>query len=165
MPTRLVSSTRLGLDALVLTGGNDLASLPGATDAAPERDATESRLLEQAGETRLPVLAVCRGMQMLVQFWRGTLTRVDGHVRTVHELLVEDDAWPLRRSPVNSFHDWGVARDGVGPTLRVLATVGDGTVEAVAHPTLPQVGIMWHPERPEPDPADRDLLERLMAGR
>ncbi len=66
---------------------------------------------------------------------------------------------------MNSFHDWGVARGDVGPTLRVLATVADGTVEAVAHPTLPQVGIMWHPERPDPDPADRDLLERLVEAR
>ena len=52
--------------------------------------------------------------------------------------------------------------DGVGPILEVLATAPDGTVEAVAHRTLPQVGIMWHPERAEPDPMDRELLRTLI---
>jgi putative glutamine amidotransferase len=50
----------------------------------------------------------------------------------------------------------------VGATLEILATAPDGSVEAVAHRTLPQVGIMWHPERATPDPADRELLARLI---
>ena len=78
----------LAVDALVLTGGNDLAHLPGAQNPAPERDATERALLDHARDTGLPVLAVCRGMQMLVDFWGGAVTRVDGHVAQVHEIVV-----------------------------------------------------------------------------
>jgi putative glutamine amidotransferase len=152
----------LGVDAIVLTGGNDLAHLPGAQQSAPERDATERALLEHASATDLPVLAVCRGMQMLVDFWGGAVTRVDGHVARPHALdLIVDSPWRLRPGPVNSFHDWGVARDGVPDVLQVLAVAPDDTVEAVAHRELRQVGIMWHAERDPADPADRALLARL----
>ena len=153
----------LELDAIVLTGGNDLADLPGAVNPAPERDATETVLLGAATDHGLPVLAVCRGMQMLVHHWGGTPTRLDGHVATTHAIDCVASPWPLRSGPVNSFHDWGISRDALGATLAVLAIAPDGSVEAVSHPTLPQVGIMWHPERAEPDPADRELLARLIA--
>ncbi len=152
----------LELDAIVFSGGNDLAHLDGATNAAPERDATERALLHHATESGLPVLAVCRGMQMLVTFWGGQLTPVTGHVGTPHAIERVFSPWGLRAGPVNSFHDWGIAPDGVGATLEVLATAPDGSVEAVAHRTLPQVGVMWHPERAVPDPADRELLGRLV---
>jgi gamma-glutamyl-gamma-aminobutyrate hydrolase PuuD len=170
VPNRLadpVSVVRdLDVAALVLTGGNDLAHLPGAQNPAPERDATERALLAHARETGLPVLAVCRGMQMLVDSWGGTVTRVDGHVARPHDLRVAPDAtWPLRSGPVNSFHDWGVARAGVPAPLRILAVAPDDTVEAVAHVDLPQVGIMWHPERAPADARDRALLAALLRGR
>jgi gamma-glutamyl-gamma-aminobutyrate hydrolase PuuD len=152
----------LELDALVLSGGNDLAHLPGATNVAPERDATEDVLLTEATARRIPVLAVCRGMQMLVTFWGGTPARVDHHVACHHPIDRTVSPWPLRAGPVNSFHDWGVHKGAVGATLEVLATAPDGTVEAVAHRTLPHVGIMWHPERADPDPVDRELLARLI---
>ncbi len=152
----------LELDAVVLSGGNDLAHLAGATNVAPERDATERALLAHATEAGLPVLAVCRGMQMLVTFWGGTLAPVSGHVGVQHAVERAFSPWPLRAGPVNSFHDWGIAPDGVGATLEVLATAPDGSVEAVAHRTLPQVGVMWHPERAVADPADRELLARLV---
>lgn len=155
----------LALDGFVLTGGNDLAHLPGAQTAAPERDATERALLALAVADRLPVLAVCRGMQMLVEFWGGAVTRVEGHVARPHEIVVADDArWPLRRGPVNSFHDWGVAHAGVPDALGILAVAPDDTVEAVTHVELAQVGIMWHPERAPADPTDRALLQALLGG-
>ena len=155
----------LAVDALVLTGGNDLAHLPGAQNPAPERDATERALLEHARDTGLPVLAVCRGMQMLVDFWGGALTRLDGHVAQPHDIVVHATTPRLRPGPVNSFHDWGVERAGVGTALRVLATAPDGTVEAVVHPELSQVGVMWHPERDPADDADRALLAWVLKGR
>ena len=155
----------LGLDGIVFTGGNDLADLDGARNVAPERDATEVALLADASETSLPVFAVCRGMQMLVQFWGGTLRRLDGHVGRHHDLQIGPGGSGLRSGPVNSFHQWGVDPDGVGPALEVLALAPDGTVEAVKHPGLPQVGVMWHPERANPDPLDQALFRSLLDGR
>jgi putative glutamine amidotransferase len=105
-------------------------------------------------------------MQVLVDFWGGAVTRVEGHVARPHELRVASDApAPLRSGPVNSFHDWGVAAEGVPAPLRVLATAPDGSVEAVAHTALPQIGVMWHPERPAADSSDRALLATMLERR
>jgi putative glutamine amidotransferase len=102
-------------------------------------------------------------MQMLVDFWGGSVTRVEGHVAQPHAIeSAGDAAWSLRPGPVNSFHDWGVAPSGVPAALRILATAPDGSVEAVAHTDLPQVGVMWHPERVQHDEADRALLTALV---
>jgi gamma-glutamyl-gamma-aminobutyrate hydrolase PuuD len=68
---------RAGIAGLVLTGGNDLAALGGD---APERDATENSLLDFAERRKLPVLGVCRGMQMIQQRFDIPLRRVGGHV-------------------------------------------------------------------------------------
>lgn len=153
----------LGLAGVVLTGGNDLAHLPGATEAAPERDAVEREVLAVCGARGLPVLGVCRGMQHLIAYHGGKLQRVAGHVARPHPLHVAV-AGPIpiaSRAAVNSFHGWGATPADLPAALRVAATSDDGTVEAVAHATLPQWGLMWHPERGVCDPADVVVLRRL----
>ena len=152
----------LELDGLLLTGGNDIEGLDGAKNIARERDRTEHLLIEWAGREGVPVLGVCRGMQMLVLHYGGTLGRVEGHIATCHEVVASPQAPPTFSdalgegySEVNSFHGYGLQPDDLGPTLEVMATARDGTVEAVSHPTLRQWGIMWHPERP-PERAMRD---------
>ncbi len=155
--------TELALDGIILTGGNDLVHLPGAGDTAPERDSLEHRLIDLAAVRRLPLLGVCRGLQILVHHHGGTLSPVTNHVGTTHRITVRSDVdIPLTdRDEVNSFHNFGVREDDIGQHLQVLATAPDGTVEAVRHRRLPQWGILWHPERPPRDPRDLDLLRAL----
>jgi putative glutamine amidotransferase len=148
---------------LVLTGGNDLAHLPDPSVPAPERDQTEIALLEAATERGIPVLGVCRGLQLMVEHLGGKLSRVGGHVRTPHPITVVDPTWPLRDGRVvNSFHEWAVTPDALGSTLAPLALAPDGTVEAVHRPGLAQVAVMWHPEREPIDADDLDLLRALV---
>ena len=160
----------MAIDLLILTGGNDLTHLEGAHDISPERDHTEGALLAYAEQRAVPVLGVCRGMQMLVHHHGGSVERVDGHVAVPH--LVASTAsgspspplWPVAHGrTVNSFHGWGVRATGMPSGWHALATAPDGTIEAVAHPTLPLVGIMWHPERPDPHPADLELIVALLS--
>lgn len=156
----------LDLGGVLLTGGNDPLDAPQARDAAPERDALELALIAACAERDLPLLGVCRGMQMLVVAAGGALVRVDGHVGAPHALRVHERSrgLPLEaRDAVNSFHGLGVTREGLPADLAPLASAPDGTVEAVAHRHLRQWGILWHPERAPHDPRDRELVRAVFA--
>ena len=155
---------QLGLDGVLFSGGSDLAHLDGATHAAPERDLTEARLLDQCQRRNLPTLGVCRGMQMMVHHHGGLLTPVEGHVATRHGLKVTDQAARFGlsdRPEVNSFHNYGVLAENLGAELIALGHAADGTVEAIAHTSLRRVAILWHPERAPNDPRDHDLLKAV----
>jgi putative glutamine amidotransferase len=120
--------------AVVLSGGNDLGR-------CAERDDTELALLAHAHERQLPVLGICRGMQMMAH-WAGTgLHLVIGHVRTRHRLLGHISA------EVNSYHGYSLSACPEG--FEVLARSEDGEIEAIRHLSLPWEGWMWHPEREE----------------
>ena len=139
--------------AVVLSGGNDLAVYGG--DAA-ERDATERALLQLAIERRLPLFALCRGAQLVLDAFGNTLEPLEGHVGTRHQMLFEGQS-----REVNSYHQWG-CRSLEAP-LRVLARSEDGVIEAFEHNELPITAVMWHPEREQPfDAADRVLLRRCL---
>lgn len=147
----------LGLDGVILTGGNDLAELPDARGAAPERDRFERALLASCLDDGIPVLGICRGLQVLNVACGGRLVRVEGHVATRHR--VEGDRFGRE---VNSFHGWGIPADGVGAGLEALGLAPDGTVEALRREGGGALGLMWHPERETPfDPADLALLAEI----
>lgn len=128
------------VDGLILTGGNDLTELGGD---APERDQTESALLDWACAQQLPVIGVCRGMQLIQRRYGVPLERVEGHVTPDQTIRIEGE-----RRRVNSYHCFG-ARETRAP-LDVWAVADDGVIKAVRHPRERILGIMWHPERTSP---------------
>ena len=149
----------LSLDGAVLTGGNDLAEAEGAGDAAPERDRFEHLLLELFTTERLPVLGVCRGLQMMNVHYGGGLKRMDDHVAQRHSVTLDSsffEDFPTSIE-VNSFHQFAIDESRRSTRLKAIAWAEDGTIEAVVHEELPQFGVMWHPER-EGSMAGHDLL-------
>jgi N5-(cytidine 5'-diphosphoramidyl)-L-glutamine hydrolase len=141
-----------GICGLVLTGGNDLAALGGE---APERDAVENALLDFAEQRALPVIGVCRGMQVIQQRCGIALRPVDGHVTPRQMIRIEGE-----RKEVNSYHRFA-AFESRAP-LATWALAADGAVKAVRHASLPITGIMWHPERVgRPTPEDVALFRRV----
>lgn len=125
---------------IVLSGGNDIGG-------APERDATEAALLSRAAAERIPVLAVCRGMQMVQHYLGGSMQRVTDHVATEHVVK----AVPAHALPaglvVNSYHAWGIPGSALAQGLETLYSHADGSIEAARHTYLPWLCLMWHPER------------------
>ena len=125
---------------LILTSGDDLAVLGGNT---PERDAVESAVLDRAERRRLPVLGVCRGMQVIQQRFAIPLRRVEGHVTPRQVIRIYGEL-----KEVNSYHRFAALDSR--PPLNVWAVAADGVVKAIRHSAQPITGIMWHPERCAP---------------
>ena len=128
------------VEGVLLTGGNDLVSYGGD---APERDSTELFLLQYCIDHKLPLLGVCRGMQLIQDHFGVKLTKVNNHVATTHTIKIESNDLE-----VNSFHNFA-ALDSIHD-LRIVGRSDDGVVEAIRHQHFPIQGIMWHPERNSP---------------
>lgn len=135
--------------AVMLSGGNDIGQ-------CPERDATEAALMMYAETRLLPLLGICRGMQVMAHRSGTRLIRIPGHVQTRHVLTgqIQGDR--------NSYHDY--ALDSCPKDYSVLARSEDGSIEAIGHHQLPWEGWMWHPER-EPAFTENDIqrMKRLFA--
>ncbi len=151
------------LDGVLLTGGADLA--PSMYDAAPEtdafppepeRDRFEADLFHAASDARLPVLGICRGLQMVNVACGGSLHQdIPVHAgfdvaptTLLHSVDVEAGSTLAgiygERLEVNSLHHQTV--DRLGDSLTVTARADDGTVEGLEHTDLPIVAVQWHPE-------------------
>jgi putative glutamine amidotransferase len=142
---RTLCST-LPLSGILLTGGNDLSVYGGD---APERDTAESTLIDIAEDRGLPVLGVCRGMQMIQHRLGVRLKRIAGHVARRQTISING-----KSAVVNSYHNFGATE--TGPPLEAWAFAYDGVIKAVRHTNGRIMGIMWHPERLSPF-APRDI--------
>ena len=158
-------------DAVVLVGGEDIAPrFYGGSGGYPHEslhretaDAAQLALVHRAIERGLPLLGICRGLQIVNVALGGTLIQDLGdsvHVRrgvpipevlTTHPVLLEPDSRveELLGGPVvavRSAHHQAV--DVVGSGLRVTGRAPDGHVEAIEHETAPILAVQWHPEDP-----------------
>jgi putative glutamine amidotransferase len=177
-------------DGIVLTGGGDVdpalyggrAGNPKIKGVDRKRDDFERGILDRALGSEMPVLGICRGLQLANVHLGGTLIADledagykghngrGGHAR-VHPLEVEGDsllreAVRVSRGPVNSSHHQAADKPGTG--LRVAARAADGIVEAMQLKDSKRkpyfLLVQWHPERltdPE-DPFSSLLLKSFL---
>ena len=147
----------LELSGVILSGGNDIATQPDAINPAPERDALEAKLIDACFTRGIPVLGICRGMQMLNLHLGGKLTATGGHSGERHLIkrTHADAPWEAEFE-VNSFHNFAVGANDLAPDLEPMAIAHDETVEACRHKQYACIDIMWHPEREAPA-TERDI--------
>jgi len=162
LASRLIEELRL--DAILLSGGNTVTGLtPNAADAAPERDRFEHALIDAAISQSVPVLGVCRGMQLINLHFGGHLSPINGHVACRHTLCAKPEFAGMIALDGNSYHRWAIVGGQLGAALQPMAHDGEGHIEAFRHLHQRIAGIMWHPEREQPLRAiDIDLMKRLL---
>lgn len=186
LPSRMVSMSRVdqlldAVQAVVLIGGEDICGVPeGRAEAAeahaahnPERDAFEVALAQRAWERDIPLLGICRGMQVLNVARGGTLIENLPGAGTSSEHLIERGVFNSHavdvspgtkvselfgeRVLVPSHHHQAV--DHLGEGLTVSGRASDSVIEAVEAPTKGFfLGVQWHPEESE----DLTLFEALV---
>jgi putative glutamine amidotransferase len=184
----------LELHGILFTGGGDISPTRYGGDenvtyqqVNPERDDFEFELMRLAFEIRIPVLGICRGMQLANVFLGGTLIedipRHAGLTRSIthhqgqvsgkglgdyaHEITVMPNTLlhemtASERIEVNSFHHQAIRLLGRG--LNISGRSEDGIIEAVEY-AKPEsgffVGVQWHPEQLTEDRTTQELYARL----
>lgn len=137
---------KLRPEMILLSGGGDLSVVSENPESA-YRDDFERSLLELSNLFDIPTLGICRGFQLLNVFEGGAVSRLENHVKTLHEVTIALDDESTETIFVNSFHSFGIRPSDLASGYEVLATAQDGTIEAAAHKEKPFMGFMWHPER------------------
>jgi len=193
-PSQLSVPNMRDYDGVLFTGGKDInpkhyqetLKYPGLVEVDEKRDAFEFELFDRAHRCRVPILGICRGVQMINVKFGGTLyqdlkqefspeppARPDHNQsaprpEATHAVTLTDPDSALAETfkgscLVNSLHRQAVKRLGRG--LRVTAHSEDGLVEAVesadAYPFL--VAVQWHPEEMVDRPEARKLFEKFVA--
>jgi putative glutamine amidotransferase len=163
------------LDGLLLLGGGDVdPPRYGATDVRPEtrgvdprQDAFELGAIGAALAHDMPILAICRGMQVLNVAHGGTLHQhIEDHRLVMRPVTVDTSSrLSVMRSVRPEGHcDHHHAVDRVGDGLVITARADDGTIEGVERPEGWVVGVQWHPEdTAADDPAQQALFDAFVA--
>lgn len=139
--------SEMNVDGLILSGGDNLGDYP-------ERDKTEKEILDYAIQNKIPVLGVCRGMQIINHYFGGTTEQSHDsyHVRKNHLVEIINSSFSSSLNSnlilVNSFHYNLIQKNTLGKDLEPFAVVkSDKTIEGFFHTAFPIFGVMWHPER------------------
>jgi len=121
-------------EGIILSGGNNIYEYK-------NRDETEIYLYKWATSKKLPILGICRGMQMIGVINGVKLKKIKNHVNQYHYVINKKNKKYLK----NSFHDYSLISCPNG--FEVMSKSVDNQIESIKHKKEKIIGIMWHPER------------------
>ena len=133
---------------IVLTGGNDISQkIKNDNKIYKKRDDFELSLIRYSIKNSIPLIGICRGMQLINIFFEGKISKIQDHVRRKHKIFFLKKNKNIFTDKVNSFHNWGIKFKDLGKNLDILATDKENNIESFIHKSKKIIGIMWHPER------------------
>jgi len=136
------------IDGILLTGGNDLNSIK-ENKMSRKRDVFEKNLIKYAILNDIPIFGVCRGLQIIAEYFGASFIDVKNQINIKHRLKPNKQSKYINElvqiNTVNSFHSYTI--ENLPDTLLVSATDEDNIIKAIEHKHYKIFGQMWHSER------------------
>ena len=132
------------IDVIILPGGNDIF---GKDKYSKIRLAVEKNIIYYGLKKNIPILGVCRGMQVINNFFGGKIHRINGHMKKKHNIHMKTNIFGKSKYIVNSYHNYGINHISKSKKFNTLATDKNYNIEMFKHQNKKIYGVMWHPER------------------
>lgn len=127
------------LNVLILSGGDDIGTYK-------IRDNTERCLIKYALEKSIPIIGICRGMQLIHEYLGGKLEHGDEIFGNIHKKTQHVISIDHKEFKVNSYHNIKLVEKTLHKSLKIFARcISDNSIEGFKNKNL--LGMMWHPER------------------
>ena len=144
---------------IILPGGNDLFSKSYLSKIRLEN---EFKLIKFGIKNKIPILGVCRGMQVINFFYKGNQKKINGHMRTRHDIFFVDKLFNKKKLNVNSFHSFGIPKNFLAKSLLPIGLDKSKNVEIFEHHKKNIFGIMFHPEREKNYSFLKKLIKKIL---
>ena len=130
---------------LILLGGGDIYKYNKKKENEV-RDKIEIKLFKEFYKTNKPILAICRGFQLIMHLNKISLIKKNGHTRKKHKLIIKDSRFIRHKKlNVNSFHNYSIFK--LPNNFESVSEHQDGSIEIAEHKTKKILCLMFHPER------------------
>ena len=158
---------KLKIDGVILSGGNDLDSL-NPNNLSSKRDAYEKDLIQFVISRNIPLFGVCRGMQIIANYFGASFKKVDTEVATRHKIVPNSASKYYKElsdlKKVNSFNNYQV--DSITSDFIVSARKTDGLIKAIEHKKYKIFAQMWHSEREDPyNEVEMEMIKNFFKGK
>ena len=137
-------SKKIKPNLIILAGGNDLFR---NNKYVKNRLKVEKDLINYGISKKIPILGVCRGMQLINHFFKGKISKVKGHMRKKNRVIFKQKIFSKKYIDITSYHNYGIKKKDMASKFDALATDKNENIEMFKHKKLNILGVMWHPER------------------
>ena len=124
---------KLNVCGIILPGGADFGIYK-------KRDQTELYLIRLSIRKNIPLLGICRGLQIINLFFKGKHKKIKNHVKKINKIEIYE-----RYLNIKCYHNNSISK--IGSDLKILSKSKDGCIESIKHKKYSIYGWMWHPER------------------
>ena len=136
----------LKLDGIIISGGGNIYNLS-KKKINLQRDNFEKKIISKFKKKNKPVLLVCRGFQLLADYYGSKIIKINNHVNTMHKVYLSNNIFFKNKTNLvtNSFHEYGLRE--ISKEFEVLGNSNDGSIEFAKVKKYKIYCTMFHPER------------------